>query len=66
VADGVWPRHLSGSTDHLCTVLEQLATDAGADELMIQDLIADQAARVRSYQLIADTFAQLSALCQPA
>jgi luciferase family oxidoreductase group 1 len=53
---GSWPRHLSGSPDHLLTLLDQLVAETGADELMIQDLIADPTDRLRSYELIAKAF----------
>jgi luciferase family oxidoreductase group 1 len=59
--DGAWPRHLSGGPTRLAAMLEQMAAETGADELMIQDLITDQRDRLRSYQLIADACALVSA-----
>jgi hypothetical protein len=36
--------------------LEEMVAATGADELMLQDMIARPADRLRSYELIADVF----------
>ena len=61
VEHGVWPRHLSGEPGRLASMLEQLATEAGADEVMVQDLVADPVDRIRSYQLLAAAFERVTA-----
>lgn len=54
VEPGRWPRHLSGSPGRLAAQLDLISAESGADELMICDLIGDHAARLRSYELLAD------------
>jgi luciferase family oxidoreductase group 1 len=53
---GLWPRHLSGDPVRLRGQFEQLAAETAADEIIIQDLIADPADRRHSYELIAGAF----------
>ncbi len=53
---GAWPRHLSGSPALVRALLERQVAETGADELVIQDLIADPTERLRSYELIAAAF----------
>jgi luciferase family oxidoreductase group 1 len=57
---GDWPRSISAAPDRLREMLEAMAAEVGADEFVLQDLIADPADRQRSYRLIADAF-ELSA-----
>jgi luciferase family oxidoreductase group 1 len=49
-----WPRHLSGSPEWLHEQLVMISAQSGADELMICDLVGDHAARLRSYELLAE------------
>jgi luciferase family oxidoreductase group 1 len=49
-----WPRHLSGSPERIAELLGQLSKESNADELIICDLVGDHAARLRSYELIAN------------
>jgi alkanesulfonate monooxygenase SsuD/methylene tetrahydromethanopterin reductase-like flavin-dependent oxidoreductase (luciferase family) len=51
-----WPRQLSGSPGRVRELLEEMAATTGVDELMLQDMIARPADRLRSYELIADVF----------
>lgn len=53
---GEWPRSISAAPDRLRETLEAMAAEVGADELMLQDLIADPADRRLSYELIARAF----------
>ena len=55
VEPGRWPRHLSGSPRRLAGQLDLISAESGADELMICDLIGDHAARLRSYELLAES-----------
>lgn len=54
VEPGNWPRHLSGSPGRIREQLELICAETGAEELMICDLIGDHAARLRSYELLAE------------
>jgi luciferase family oxidoreductase group 1 len=53
IGTGVPPRFLGGTPAQVGEQLEQLARDLDIDEVMIQDLITDHAARLRSYELLA-------------
>ena len=53
---GRWPRFVAGGPDDVRTILEQMADESGADELMIQDLIAEPETRRRSHELLAEAF----------
>lgn len=55
-AAGDWPRSISAAPDRLRELLETMADEVGADELILQDLISDRADRRRSYELIAGAF----------
>ena len=52
--DGEWPRAISGSPETLDGLLEQLADRVGADEMMIQHVVADHEDALRSHELLAD------------
>ena len=52
--DGAWPRAISGSPETLDGLLEQLADRVGADEMMIQHVVADHEDALRSHELLAD------------
>jgi luciferase family oxidoreductase group 1 len=51
---GAWPQHISGGPERVRDILCLMAKECDADELMVQDMIADQSARLRSYELIAN------------
>ncbi|WP_104106876.1 MsnO8 family LLM class oxidoreductase [Nocardioides sp. 616] len=57
ITEGQWPRFVAGGPDDVRATLEQMVEESGADELMIQNLIADPADRMRSHELLADMFA---------
>ncbi len=48
-----WPRALSGSPSTVRTQLEHMTEAVGADEVVLQNLIEDPEARIRSHELIA-------------
>jgi luciferase family oxidoreductase group 1 len=50
---GVPPRFIGGTVEVVGEQLSQLAADLSVDGLMVQDLITDRAARLRSYELLA-------------
>jgi len=56
IEDGRWPRFVAGGPDDVRATLEQMAEEAKADEIMIQDMIADPVARRRSHELLAGAF----------
>lgn len=56
IVDGRWPRFVAGGPGEVRETLERMAGDSGADEIMIQDLIADPEDRRRSHALLAEAF----------
>lgn len=56
ITGGRWPRFVAGGPDDVRATLEQMVAESGADELMVQDLIADPVARRRSHDLLAQAF----------
>jgi luciferase family oxidoreductase group 1 len=55
--EGEWPRVVWGSPDRVRAKLEELAEALGLDEVMAVTITYDHAARVRSYELLAQAFA---------
>ncbi|WP_406326923.1 LLM class flavin-dependent oxidoreductase [Streptomyces sp. NBC_00203] len=53
ITDGRWPRQLAGSPQTVRDQLEQMVKATGVDEVMVQDIIADPAARAHSRALLA-------------
>jgi alkanesulfonate monooxygenase SsuD/methylene tetrahydromethanopterin reductase-like flavin-dependent oxidoreductase (luciferase family) len=49
-------RSIAGTPDRVRELIETMVADVAADEVMIQDMILDQTARRRSYELLADAF----------
>src|SRR5690606_35864628 len=41
IVDGRWPRFVAGGSDSVRATLEQMLAESQADELMVQDLIAE-------------------------
>ena len=62
VEPGSWPRHLSGSPERIREQLALICAETGAEELMICDLIGDHAARMRSYELLAEALRPVPAV----
>ena len=56
VTPGSWPQHISGSPDTVRGMLQIMAADLGATEIVLQDMIARRSDRLRSYQLLAEVF----------
>lgn len=61
IIDGRWPRFVAGGPADVRATLEQMLEASGADELMIQNLIADPVDRHRSHELLAEMFELSSA-----
>jgi len=55
-APGSWLRGVAAAPERLRQMLEAMVAEVGADELMIQDLIATPGDRLTSYRLIAEAF----------
>jgi luciferase family oxidoreductase group 1 len=53
---GEWPATLNGTPDQLAADLSDMAQEVGADEIMVQDFIADADQRLQSYTLLAEAF----------
>jgi luciferase family oxidoreductase group 1 len=51
-----WPRYIVGDAGHVSDTLERMARDLNTDELMILTVIHDHKVRVRSYELLAESF----------
>lgn len=56
INDGQWPRFVAGGPAEVRATLDQMLEQTQADELMIQNLIADPNDRRRSHELIAEMF----------
>src|SRR5699024_3453003 len=56
IVNAPWPRLAAGGPQQVLATLEQMVEESGADELMIQDMIADPADRRHSHQLLAEAF----------
>ncbi|WP_279484646.1 LLM class flavin-dependent oxidoreductase [Actinomadura sp. GC306] len=56
IVDGRWPRFVAGGPAEVRATLDQMVEESGADELMVQNLIADPAARRHSHELLAQIF----------
>lgn len=56
IVAGQWPRFVAGGPDEVRATLEQMIEESGADEVMIQNMIADPADRRRSHELLAEAF----------
>ena len=56
IVGGRWPKFVAGGPDDVRATLEQMAEESQADEIMIQDMIADPVTRRRSHELLAETF----------
>lgn len=56
IVDGQWPQFVAGSPGQVRATLEEMIAQSGADEVMIQNMIADPADRRRSHTLLAQMF----------
>jgi len=54
---GKWPRYIVGDAEKVRFTLESMAHELQVQELMILTVIHDHQARVRSYELLAESFA---------
>jgi luciferase family oxidoreductase group 1 len=56
IVRGRWPRFVAGDADTVRATLEEMLQESGADELMVQNLIADPEDRRASHARIAEVF----------
>jgi luciferase family oxidoreductase group 1 len=54
--EGEWPRYFVGTPAFVRERLEQMATELGIDELIVNTIVWDHAKRIRSYELLAREF----------
>lgn len=54
--EGEWPRYFVGTPTRVREQLEAMATDLGISEVVVNTIIWDHAARLRSYELLAREF----------
>jgi len=57
VEDGEWPRYFVGTPDRVGRDLRAMATELGVSELIVNTIVWDHVARLRSYELLAGEFA---------
>jgi luciferase family oxidoreductase group 1 len=53
---GQWPMSIADAPDRLRDTLQSMAAEVEADEIIIQDLIAQRSDRLTSYRLLAESF----------
>lgn len=53
---GVPPKFIAGTPKQVHEQLTQLAKDLSVDEIIVQDMMTDHKARLRSYELMAEVF----------
>jgi luciferase family oxidoreductase group 1 len=56
ITDGRWPRFVAGSAEEVRATCERMAAESGADEIIVQNMIADPADRNRSHERLARVF----------
>jgi len=56
VEDGEWPRYFVGTPDKVGRELREMAGELGIGELVVNTIVSDHAARLRSYELLATEF----------
>jgi luciferase family oxidoreductase group 1 len=54
--EGEWPRYFVGTPAQVGAELRGMAAELGIGELVVNSIVWDQAARVRSYELLAEEF----------
>lgn len=57
IAESFRARLIAGTPEHVKARIEQLAADTSADEVMLSTMSYSHAARLRSFELLADAFA---------
>ena len=63
--EGEWPRYVVGTPMQVRERLERMATGLGIDEVVVNTIVWDHAARLRSYELLARVFGLTVAAKEP-
>ncbi|MHA6731587.1 MsnO8 family LLM class oxidoreductase [Devosia sp. A369] len=56
IVGGRWPRFIAGGPEEVKATLDEMIDQSGADEVIVQDLIANPEDRARSHERIAKAF----------
>lgn len=56
LGSGIPPKFIAGTPEQVHHQLTELGKDLSVDEIMIQDMMTDHKARLKSYELLAETF----------
>ena len=56
IVGGRWPRFVAGGPEEIKATLGEMVEQSGADEIIVQNLIADPKDRARSHRVIARAF----------
>jgi luciferase family oxidoreductase group 1 len=56
ILDGRWPRFVAGGPDQVRATIEEMVAESGADEVIIQNMIADPDDRRASHARLAEMF----------
>ena len=56
IVSGQWPQFVAGDPTEVRATLEQMVAESGADEILVQNMIASPEDRHRSHQLLAEAF----------
>lgn len=56
IVGGQWPRFVAGGPQEVKATIDEMIAQSGADEIIVQNLIADPADRNRSHRLLAGAF----------
>ncbi len=54
--EGEWPRYFVGTPARVREQLEQMASELGIGELIVNTIVWEQTKRLRSYELLAGEF----------
>jgi alkanesulfonate monooxygenase SsuD/methylene tetrahydromethanopterin reductase-like flavin-dependent oxidoreductase (luciferase family) len=57
--EGEWPRYFVGTPSRVREHLEQMASELGIGELIVNTIVWEHAKRLGSYELLAAEFAQV-------
>ncbi|MEO6988182.1 MAG: MsnO8 family LLM class oxidoreductase [Aquihabitans sp.] len=56
IVSGQWPQFVAGDPAQVRATIEQMVAESRADEVMVQNMIADPGDRHRSHELLAEVF----------
>jgi len=56
IEEGEWPRYFIGTPAYVRERLEEMASQLGISEMIVNTIVWDQVKRLRSYELLAGAF----------